>query len=85
MSKFTTHQDIMASLPIDRQQRIKEKTERLKQAMANNELIDLSEPTAEPITINIDRGVLAWLRKDNQDIQSRINTLLTEQMELDMV
>ncbi len=84
MSKFTTHNDIMASLPMERQQRIKEKTQRLKQAMANNELIDLAEPTAEPITINIDRGILAWLKKDNQDIQSRINSLLAEQMQLDM-
>ncbi len=85
MSNFTTHQDYLASLPIERQQRIKEKTERLKQAMQNNELIDLAEPTAEPITINIDKGILAWLKKDNQDIQSRINALLAEQMKLEMI
>ncbi len=40
----TTHEEIIASLPTHRKERIKRKAERLKKAAKASELIDLAKP-----------------------------------------
>ena|SRR5215469_12646619 len=47
-------------------------------------LLELYRPLKKPITVRIDREVLAWFKKDGSRYQTRINGALREFMEREM-